>query len=236
MVPKLSTKTGLIYTYARPPIRRRGLLLDRDRLPHRRDRLDPVRGLGAALQQQLRRARARARRHGLPRGDRRDRRAPGRRLIGCGREPEQRSRGCSQSSPSLPPAPTPRTPAVRRRRPRRPSRSAAMPTATATRCSSSRGSARSRRASPAPTGKGNSPVNTFSNAKQFAEPRGPHRRRPEHRHALLDRPPRPRQGPDRAQPSGHGQALLQLRAARPLHERDRFHRHARGRRRGQSAS
>ena len=48
VVPKLSTKTGLIYTYTRPagPERLAGLLLDRDRLPQRQDRLEPVRGLG----------------------------------------------------------------------------------------------------------------------------------------------------------------------------------------------
>ena len=49
VVPKLSTKTGLIYTYARPagPERLTGLLLDRDRLPHRQDRVAAVRGLRA---------------------------------------------------------------------------------------------------------------------------------------------------------------------------------------------
>ena len=40
-MPKLSTKTGLIYTYSRPDDpANAGLLLDRDRLPDRRDGLD----------------------------------------------------------------------------------------------------------------------------------------------------------------------------------------------------
>ncbi len=81
VVPKLSTKTGSDLRLR--PSRRSvgpGLLLDGDRLAQRQDRLEPVRGLGAELQQQLRRARHRAERHGVSRGDRRHRRAPRRGL------------------------------------------------------------------------------------------------------------------------------------------------------------
>ena len=67
VVPKLSDKTGLLYTYTRDPdpSGSPGLLLDRGALRQRQDRLAAVRRLGPQLQQQLRRASA-WRRTGAP--------------------------------------------------------------------------------------------------------------------------------------------------------------------------
>ena len=73
VVPKLSTthRPDLHLHAAARPERRPGLLLDRDRLPQRQDRLEPLRRLRAPLQQQLRRPRPRPRRDRIPRCDRR---------------------------------------------------------------------------------------------------------------------------------------------------------------------
>ena len=77
VVAKLSTRTGLIYTYTRDeaPLARPALLLDRDRRADGRDGLEGIRRERPRLQQQLRRPGARPRRHGLSGRDGRDRRA-----------------------------------------------------------------------------------------------------------------------------------------------------------------
>ena len=77
----------------------------------------------------------------------------------------------------------------------------------------------------APDGRGNAPVNLFSHARGFAGPQRPHGGGAERRHAVLDRPSRSGQGADRAEPPGHGPALLRVPAARPLHEHHRLRGH-----------
>ncbi len=111
------------------------------------------------------------------------------------------------------------------RRPGRPSSSAARPTSTASRCSSSPGSARSRRASPAPTA-GATRRSTLPNAKQFPSPEDRTVVAPNTdtlysiAHLDLGKGPIVLSHPDM------GKRYFRLRAARPLHERDRLRRDA----------
>ena len=73
VVPKMSAKTGLIYTYTRPPdpSGSQGYYWTAIDFRTRQDRLEQVRRLRLLLQQQLRRPRPRPRRNRLPRSDRR---------------------------------------------------------------------------------------------------------------------------------------------------------------------
>ena len=96
VVPKLSAANGIVYTYTKDPRpgRRRRLVPDRARLPHRQDAVQAARRRGARPQQQLRAGHARPGRHRLRRRARRPdraarrqrrRRAPPRRSAATGR-------------------------------------------------------------------------------------------------------------------------------------------------------
>ena len=81
VVPKLSTKTGLIYAYTRPPDpAAQGYYWTAIDWRNGQTAWSRYAGLGPGVQQQLRRARARSRRHRLPGRDRRDHRAARRKL------------------------------------------------------------------------------------------------------------------------------------------------------------
>ena len=79
------------------PARDPALVVDRDRLPHRSHGLEAARGHGRDLQQQLRGAGARARRHGVPGGAGRPRGAARRRLTQKEWPDERKARPAARS-------------------------------------------------------------------------------------------------------------------------------------------
>ncbi len=177
-----------------------GLLLDGDRLPDRQDRVDEIRRVGPAVQQQLRGTRPRSRRHRIPGHDRRDHRPPGRQLSMGAR---------CRAAIAGPLAALAIAAAIRADGPGR------GPGADPAGGDRARQAGLPLRAAPArdlpcaqgtderrlPDRGGQRAGQHLRQREALPEPRRPYGRRTEHRHALFDRPPRSRQGADRAQPS-----------------------------------